>query len=172
MNNKEHYDLCNDDTYKAVFMQHGQAIRNFLYVKCSDMELAEDITQDVFVTLWQKCTHVDYNTVKSFLFKIANNRLIDHFRHQKVATAYKTGKPSKIDNITPHFVMEEQEFKETLDRVIAKIPEQNRIVFLMSRIEKMKYTEIAQHLGISVKAIEKRMHKALIIIKNELGKKL
>ncbi|MEM7514507.1 MAG: sigma-70 family RNA polymerase sigma factor, partial [Bacteroidota bacterium] len=49
-----------------------------------------------------------------------------------------------------------------LEGAIAALPEKNRVVFLMNRIEKLTYQEIADSLGLSVKAIEKRMHKALI----------
>ena len=172
MKEEGHEDLCNDEVYKDIFFKYGQAIRNFIYSKCKDMALAEDITQDVFVILWNKCAHANPYTVKSFLYKIAGNRVIDHFRHQKVALNYQSRKKSMVDNITPQFKMEEQEYKEKLDWVLAQIPEASRTVFLMNRIEKLKYAEIAERLGVSVKAIEKRMSKALSIIRKELGRKL
>ncbi len=136
------------------------------------MALAEDITQDTYVTLWQKCADTDPLTVKSFLYKIAGNKVIDHFRHQKVAMNYRTNKKSLVDHLTPQFQLEEQEYKAYLDGVLSSIPEASRTVFMMSRIEKLKYAEIADRLQVSVKAVEKRMHKALIIIKNQLGRKL
>ena len=73
---------------------------------------------------------------------------------------------------TPQFHMEEQEFGEKLNRILAKLPDGSREVFLMNRIEKIKYDEIAERLGISVKAVEKRMSKALSILRAELGRKI
>ncbi|MEM7654956.1 MAG: sigma-70 family RNA polymerase sigma factor, partial [Bacteroidota bacterium] len=65
-------------------------------------------------------------------------------------------------NETPQFAMEEAEFRHKLETAIASLPEKNRVVFLMNRIEKLTYKEIAERLELSVKAVEKRMHKALI----------
>jgi len=52
---------------------------------------------------------------------------------------------------------------------LANLPSKQREVFLLNRIDKKKYAEIAEMLGISVKAVEKRMQKALIIIRKEIG---
>lgn len=172
MKNVDFENLCHDESFKKVFVQYGNAIRNYIYAKCGDIALAEDITQDSFVTLWQKCADANHLTVKSFLYKIAGNKVIDHFRHQKVALNYRAEKRAMVDHITPQFQMEEKEYKEYLDGVLGSIPEASRMVFMMSRIEKLKYAEIAARLEISVKAVEKRMHKALVIIKNQLGRKL
>jgi len=54
-----------------------------------------------------------------------------------------------------------KELKETYKRVLAAMPEKQRVVFLMSRMDELKYHEIAQRLNISIKAVEKRMTKAL-----------
>ncbi len=165
-------NLCDDAAFRAVFMRYGESIRNFIYAKCNDLALAEDITQDVFVTLWQRCADADPETVKSFLYKIASNRVIDYFRRNKVAANYISNRKSSVDHISPQFLLEEQEYKVKLDRVLMDIPEPSRIVFLMSRMERLKYDEIAERLDISVKAVEKRMHKALLIIKSRIGKKI
>ena len=57
--------------------------------------------------------------------------------------------------------MQESEFKLRLEQAISELPETQREVFLMNRIDKLTYAEIAERLGVSVKAIEKRMGKAL-----------
>jgi RNA polymerase sigma factor (sigma-70 family) len=67
------------------------------------------------------------------------------------------------------YMIEMQEFDARLQKVLAAIPDGAREVFLMNRIEDMKYREIADRLGISVKAVEKRMSKALQIIREQLN---
>ena len=57
--------------------------------------------------------------------------------------------------------MEEQEWKNKIEAAIAALPEKQRTVFLMSRIDKKTYKEIAEVLGISKQAVEKRIYKAL-----------
>ena len=159
---------------KEVYDLHFSAIRNYIYFKTKDADLAEDLTQDVFVKLWNKRDTIRRETVKSLLYTIAGNMVINHFNHMKVVYAHEadTGRYGSNERETPHFLLEEKEYEEKLNYVINKIPEGSREVFLMNRIEKMKYDEIAERLSLSVKAVEKRMSKALAIIREELGRKL
>jgi RNA polymerase sigma-70 factor (ECF subfamily) len=56
-----------------------------------------------------------------------------------------------------------------LKKVIAALPEKQREVFLLSRIDKKKYSEISEMLNISVKAVEKRMSQALVTLRDQIG---
>jgi RNA polymerase sigma-70 factor (ECF subfamily) len=62
-----------------------------------------------------------------------------------------------------------EELQERIDLALAKIPPQCRQVFVMSRFEELKYSEIAEQLGISVKTVENQMGKALRIMRHELA---
>lgn len=159
---------------KRAYEEHFSSIRNFLYYKAGDIELAEDLVQEVFIKLWEKRSDIRTATVKSLLYTMANNLLINHFNHLKVVRNHEgdTIREDRKELQTPQFRMEEQEFGERLDRILQKLPEGSREVFLMNRIEKIKYDEIAERLNISVKAVEKRMSKALSILRAELGRKI
>jgi RNA polymerase sigma-70 factor (ECF subfamily) len=65
--------------------------------------------------------------------------------------------------------LESDEFKIKLENSIASLSEAQRTAFLLNRIEGMKYVEIAEHLQISVKAVEKRIHHALLVLREEIG---
>ena len=92
----------------------------------------------------------------------------------KVVYAHETdtGRYNSKEYHTPQFLLEEKEYENKLNVVLEMIPDGCREVFLMNRIEKMKYDEIASRLELSVKAVEKRMSKALGIIREELGRKI
>lgn len=152
-------------TFKDVFDRYYDSIRNFLYYKSGDRNLAEDLTQESFLILWKKRENIDPDKVKSYLYTIANNLFLNEVKHQKVVLKFQQQKPQHIVKQTPQFLMEEQEFQHLLEKAIADLPEKNRIVFLMNRIEKLTYREIAERLELSVKAVEKRMHKALISLR-------
>lgn len=147
--------------YKQVFMEYGEQIRNFIYYKSGDLPLAQDIMQETFLKLWTERERVNPDKVKSFLYTVANNKFLDHARHQKVVLKFENIPVKEGHNESPEHVLEQKEFREALEKAIAALPETQREVFLMNRIEKLKYKEIAVRLGISVKAVEKRMHKAL-----------
>lgn len=82
-------------------------------------------------------------------------------KHQNIVLKFEQRGHSQLSNETPQYLMEEAEFKLKLETAIAALPEGQRTVFLMNRIDKLPYREIAERLDLSVKAVEKRMHKAL-----------
>jgi len=82
---------------------------------------------------------------------------------------HKVHLPNDRTNESPEFLLEEKEFMARLEKVIADLPEKQREVFLLSRIDKKKYSEISEILDISVKAVEKRMSQALITLREQIG---
>ena len=65
------------------------------------------------------------------------------------------------DDYSPEEMLMFEELQKNYEKALLQLPEKQRIVFLMSRIDQMKYHEIAERLGLSVKAVEKRMTLAL-----------
>ena len=70
-------------------------------------------------------------------------------------------------NESPEFLAEEEEFKNKLLQAIQKLNETQRVAFLMHRIDGKKYAQIADELGISIKAVEKRIQIALQELRKE-----
>ena len=157
------------EQYRAVFDEHFDGLRNFLYYKTGDATVSEDIAQEAFIKLWEKRDSIRMETVKTFVFTIGNNLAINHLKHMQVRYNFANRTVDMEKSQDPQFLMEEQEFKERLQLIIASMPEGSREVFLMNRLEDLTYAEIAERLGISVKAIEKRMSKALKVLREELG---
>ncbi|WP_299365756.1 RNA polymerase sigma factor [Winogradskyella sp.] len=162
-------NICNSKTFESIYNTYAKDIRRFLFFKIQDIEKAEDLMQDVFIKLWDNCSKVDYNKVKSYMFSTANNMFLNVVKHEKVVQNYNKLNKSEATNESPEYIMLEKEFMEKLEATIANLPEKQREVFLMNRIEKKKYKEIAEQLNISVKAVEKRMHQALLTMRKEIG---
>ena len=123
--------------------------------------MAYDLTQEAFTRLWQNCASVLFNSAKGYVFKTANNLLLNQYEHQKVVLKFQQKPTTSHTNESPEFILEEKELKAQLEAAIAALPEKQRVVFLLSRIEKKTYKEIAEIVGISKQAVEKRMYKAL-----------
>ena len=158
--------------FKEIFDQYYTPIKNFLYYKCGDVAMAEDLTQDVFMKAWDKREDVNQETVKSYLYTIANNMLLNKLRHNKVVMNFAEKNKDQKNAQSPQYVLEEKEFKEGLERIIGNMPEKQREVFLMNRIDELTYKEIADRLELSVKAVEKRMHGALGYLKDRIKHKI
>lgn len=157
--------------FEEAFDRHYTEIRNFIYYKTSQAELAEDVAQDTFVKLWETRNRIERTSLKSYLYTIANNLMINKMKRRQLKFKFldyqKPGKEIK----DPQYLMEMEEFDRKLQAVLAKIPEGAREVFLMNRIDGLKYHEIADRLSLSMKAIEKRMSKALAIIRKEMNRR-
>jgi RNA polymerase sigma-70 factor (family 1) len=149
------------ESFKSVFDEYYRPIKSFLYYKLGDIDMAEDITQEVFIRAWDKRDTIILETVKSYLYKIANNLVINHFSSAKTRFELKLEDHDKTVSESPQYVMEKDEFAARLNRALEKLPEGQRAVFLMNRIDDLTYREIAEQLDISVKAVEKRMQGAL-----------
>ncbi len=160
------------DEFREIFNLWHKPIRNFVYYRCSDADVAEDITQDTFAKLWELRDKIDKTTVKAYLYKIAQNTTINHLKRQQLLYKFRKKPTADRDFDTPEKLAEMQEYEEKLQRVIAMLPDGGREVFLMNRLEDLTYNEIAVRLGLSVKAIEKRMSKVLQILREHLGTEL
>ncbi len=119
--------------------------------------------------LWRNCTKIIFEKAKSYLYTVAKNIFLNEVAHKKVVLQHQVHLASDRTNITPEFLLEEQEFMMKLKKAIADLPQKQREVFLLSRIDKKKYSEIADIVGISVKAVEKRISQALIIMRERIG---
>ncbi|WP_242083653.1 RNA polymerase sigma factor [Aestuariivivens sediminis] len=161
--------VCDPKNYEQLFNTHSTTVFNFIYYKCGDRQQAEDIVQDAFIKLWRNCSKVDFEKAKSYVFTVARNLFFNEAAHKKIVLKYQSNPNSSINNQTPEFILEEQQFMEKLNEAIAGLPEKQREVFLLSRIDKKKYSEISEIVGISIKAVEKRMSLALIALRDKLG---
>ncbi|MEM8568572.1 MAG: RNA polymerase sigma-70 factor [Bacteroidota bacterium] len=160
------------ESFKSIFDQYYEVIRNFLYYKLGDIDQAEDITQEVFIKAWNKRDEIVISTVKSLLYTIASNLAINHFQSAKKKYEFKLENEERPTSETPEYQMEQQEFAIKLNDVLDQLPENQRIVFLMSRIDDLTYPQIAERLGIGVKAVEKRMHGALKFLREHITQKI
>jgi RNA polymerase sigma factor (sigma-70 family) len=158
--------LCDDTVFKSIFELNFKLLRNFLVYKYKDIELSEDAAQNAFVILWENCKTLKPEQAKSFLYTTAIRLSLNQIKHNKVVLNFEIqSKPNSINEQSPEFLLEEIELKNNLEKAINELPEKQRVVFLMNRFENQSYTEIASLLDLSVKAVEKRMHLALLSLR-------
>ena len=163
--------LCTEAVFKAVFDSYFKLLRNFLIYKFRNIERAEDTAQNAFVILWENCSTLKPEQAKSFLYTTAIRLSLNLIKHDKIVANFEIiSNPQSINQESPEFLLEETELKIRLEKAINDLPEKQRTVFLMNRLDNQSYSEIATVLNLSVKAVEKRMHNALLslrkVIKN------
>ena len=160
------------EEFKALFETYFEDVRKYVLYRSGNDEMATDIAQDTFMRIWEKQITVDPKTIKGLLFKIAGDLFVSHYRKKQVAFNFFNTFQPNTKNTTPEDEINFQELKIAYDTALKSMPEKQRTVFLMNRIDELKYKEIADQLGLSVKAIEKRMSQALEHLKTQLKDKL
>ena len=158
--------------FQEEFARNYEYILNYLFYLSGDSVLSEDLAQDVFLQLWEKRSIVKNETIRPYLFTIARNAFLKSIRRTKYDLKFRSTWFESVENESPEFIAEMKEFDEKLQKAIAGLPEKCRIVFLMHRMDEMKYIEIAENLGVTVKAVEKQMSKALSILRGQFSEKL
>ena len=162
--------ICEERLFASFFKTNAKILANYLYYKFGNADIAHDMAQDAFIKLWENCANVSPEKAKSFLYTVANNASLNQIAHQKVVLNYaKSANSDRHSPENPEFVLEEQQFKIKLQNAIERLSEGQRTAFLMNRIDGKKYTEIADILNISVKAVEKRISGALVSLRKEIG---
>ena len=166
--------LKNDDkiAFQKLFKLYSERIYYFSIRYLKNSEDAEEITQEVFVRLWNRRFNLKPElSFSSYLFMIAKNAVIDLLRKRKKEAAFNesftlnTKAPIHEDN-------KSIEFKELNDIVIKSIddlPLRRKQIFLMSREEGLTYKQIAEKLSISIKTVESHMRLSLQQLRKFIG---
>lgn len=119
--------------------------------------------------IWEKQLTNPPQELTGLLYKIAGDLFISRCRHQKVALNFTMQINSQPSTHSPEDELRYKELKNRYETALKALPDNQRVVFLMSRMEELKYHEIAERLQVSVKAVEKRMSQALKYLRKALG---
>ena len=156
------------EKFKSLFEQHFDTLRNYLYYRSGNEELATDIAQEAFMKLWEKKSDKLSGNIIGLVYKIANDIFVSKYRRQQVELKFQKTLSTNQTGYSPEDEFQYNELKTKYEKVLSELSEKQRIVYLMSRKDELKYNEIAERLNLSVKAVEKRMSKAIAYIKEEM----
>ena len=157
------------EQFKSIFDLYFEDIRRYLYYRSGDTNLSTDLAQDTFLRIWEKQLRIEPGKDTGLLYKIAGDLFISHLRREKRGANILREIHFEYTGRTPEEELRYRELEEKYHKAIADLPENQRVVFLMSRMEGFTYQEIAARLSLSIKAVEKRMTGALSKLKKALG---
>lgn len=133
---------------------------------------AEDIVSEIFVNLWQKKVFENIDTsFKAYLYKSVQFRSYNFLKKEFLR---ETNEIPEIDFARkttvekPDDILFYHELTTKLDKIIRDLPAQSRKAFQMSRLEGMKYSEIAHEMNITISAVERLISRALAKVRAEL----
>ena len=160
-----------EKVFEQVFKTHFKALHLYAYTILKDDAIAEEMVQNVFFKLWEKKEQLDIQTsLKAYLYKAVYHESLNYLKHQKVKSvhhAYAMHSTDHTSNLAEKKLLQ-GELENKLQMAMNDLPEQCRTIFQLSRFEELKYREIADTLGLSVKTVENQMGKALKILRSKL----
>lgn len=169
MEGKSEENVCDEKVFNMLFQAHSTDLFNFLYYKYGEENNPRDLVQDAFIKLWNNCRNVIPEKARSFLFTVANNQMLNELAKKKTVLKHQQEKRRAYTIESGEFIMEENEYLKKLQSAIESLSQEQRVAFLLNRIEGKKHQEIAEMLGISRKAVEKRIYTALDILRKKVG---
>lgn len=157
-------------SYESLFLEYYEPLVKFANRFVYDIQIGENIVQDVFLKMWENRDKLEFgNSIKSYLYTSVKHLSINHLQKSRTLKKHQeTIRLQTIDESTPEDILINQELIKSIELAIQNLPEKARIVFSMSRLDKLKNAEIAEILNISIKAVEAQMTKALKILRKQI----
>lgn len=159
-----------EKAFDFIFRRYYKALCAQAVSYVHDLDLAQSLVQECFIRLWEKRDEAHkIKKLSSYLLTMVRNRCIDYLRTAKVADNLKV-RASVIVQL-PNLEDETQahEFEEQLILALATLPDRTRKAFEYSRFECLTYKEIAEKMGVSRKAVEALISRALVVLRRELS---
>jgi RNA polymerase sigma-70 factor (family 1) len=158
-------------TFEMVFRDYYKPLVQYGNTLLKDPDETEDVVQQVFVSVWEKRTQLDIHTsIRALLYKAVHNACLNRIKHYKVravhAEEWKATQFAGTDDASE--LLQADELNGRIQQAVETMPEQCARIFKMSRFEQLKYQEIADELGLSIKTVENQMGKALKIVREAL----
>ena len=158
-------------SFETVFKTHFKNLHAYACTITREEAAAEEVVQNVFVKLWERSEGLSISgSGPAYLYRAVYNESLNYLKHQKVRSAYGQHVVHTMKNENEHAgkKLSLKELEGRLAEAMNELPEQCRTIFQLSRFEELRYREIADHLGLSIKTVENQMGKALKILRIKL----
>lgn len=170
-------------TFEEIYAQNGERILNLAYRMTGRRSVAQDLTQDVFIKVFEKIdTFREQARLSSWIYRIAMNHIINYIKREKKIslfglltgeneddrfdgeiTVWENELPERADSI-----MEERQRETLIRKLMDELPAKYKLPLILYRYEDMSYQQIAEQLGISLSAVESRIHRGRKKLKEKL----
>jgi RNA polymerase sigma-70 factor, ECF subfamily len=164
--------------FTQIFQLYHSRLSHFARSYVIDPDVAVNLVQDAFLKLWENSNKLkDSTSIAAYLYTITRNNCLNYLKHQKVEAKYHqkiTKNSLELDlNLgalkrLEYDLYDFEEVQQIIDRTIEMLSPQVKQVFLLSRYENLSNAEIAEKLGITVKAVEANITRALKVFRMEL----
>lgn len=152
------------ESFEAIVNQYEMTILKFIYSMIKDKEASEDITQEVFITVYNKLdTFDDRYKFSNWILRIAKNKCIDYVRK------YRKINEENIDDIksmaitskeiSPEQTLEFKETKRSIEEYINRLEHMDRQIIMLRYLKEVTFNDISKILDISESSVKRRYYK-------------
>jgi RNA polymerase sigma-70 factor (ECF subfamily) len=147
----------------SLWLEHKAALKNYIFKRVKDEELTKDILQEVLLKVYNFClSKSGIQNVKSWLYQIAHNTIVDHFRRESQNKVH-----ANLDVIQEDDNFAFEEALEYIEPLLNFLPQEYAVPLRMADIEGMKQMDIARKLNLSLTATKSRIQRARNLLKAE-----
>jgi len=168
------------DLFKELVDKYKDMVFNICFGFVKNKEDAEDITQDVFFTIYKNIKGFKFESkIYTWIYRIAVNRSLNHIRNRKLSRIFNKislkeeseGKEAEIpaaQDSSADFKVITKEKKNIISKALNGLPSNQRVAFTLCNIEGFTYEEIAEIMGCSISSVESRIHRAKMNLQKKL----
>ncbi|WP_207422777.1 RNA polymerase sigma-70 factor [Desertivirga brevis] len=158
--------------YTEIYNRYNSLLYIHAYKKFQNREEARDVVQEVFTMIWQRRETLNsVSNLGGFLYSCVHNSILNFISRENIKAKYIDSLQSFINTAPEHTdsLIREKQLRAIIEKEIASLPLKMRIVFEMSRNEKLSHREIAEKLNISEETVKRQVKNALKILRTRLG---
>ena len=149
-----------ESTFRTLVIKHKEKVRNLVFITLGDGEYVDDISQDVFISVYHKLKDFRFESkFTTWLYRITVNKCRDYLRKKKVRSIFVPIGDSDREYPTGPF-SENIDVPHLVRSAIDKLPDKLKIPLVLRDIEGLSYKEIADQLGTEVGTVKSRIFRA------------
>jgi len=163
----ENIRVGDQSSFEKLYKKYYTLLCLYASSRIGGAEDAKELVQDVFFSIWKNRQSINITeSVKSYLYRAVHNQGVNFLKRKGRERSY-------LHTLSPEPISQneeaELELKQKINDAINGLPPKRQEIFKLNRFEGLKYREIADHLGISVKTVENQMGSALRYLHQQLG---
>lgn len=160
------FKAVSPSAFNQIVAYHRPRIFALAWHILSDREEAADVTQTVFIRLWDRRSEIDVDRVDAWLLRVARNAAIDAWRRRRTREGVLSANTEAVEQLPsshqepPDAGVASSEFRRRLHGAVGQLPEPQRSIVVLREIEGYQYDEIAEALDLPLNTVKVYLHRA------------
>ncbi|MBX2975510.1 MAG: sigma-70 family RNA polymerase sigma factor [Ignavibacteriaceae bacterium] len=146
---------------RTLVSRHKDKVRNLIYLTLGNTDAIDDISQDVFVSVYRKLKTFRFESqFTTWLYRITVNKCRDHLRKIKIRSIFSPFTNEEDTLIAPEQLPDDFDIKIIVRQAIAKLPEKLKVPLILKDFDGLSYQEISETMGVEIGTIKSRIFRA------------